>query len=249
MLAPDRVFAMSSVARCCCCAVLVLLLGSAALVRGVPAQSVAGPDTLSPATYGTGAGLVVQLTNSGFGLGGYYSRALDANTSFWASLSLGPGKDERELKLFNRFGGGFIPDKRNYLLMIPVELGAQRRLFRDSIEDNFRPYVQLAGGPTLGWVSPYFDDVDGDDRYDEALGEERYDVFEALPKGEPRFGLGGTLALGAYFGRSRKTTQGLRIGYAFTYFFDGVQLLEPGVADAQHFFQTPIISLTFGRLF
>lgn len=240
---------MSSAARRCCCAVLVLLLGGAAFVRGAPAQSVAGPDTLSPGTYGTGAGLVVQLTNSGFGLGGYYSRAVNANTALWTSISLGPGKDERELKLFNRFGGGFIPDKRNYLLMIPVELGAQRRLFRDYIEDNFRPYVHLSGGPTLGWVSPYFDDVDGDDRYDEALGEERFDVFEALPKGEPRFGLGGTIAIGAYFGRSRKTTQGLRIGYAFTYFFDGVQLLEPGVADAQHFFQTPIISLTFGRLF
>ena len=240
---------MSHLPRFRPCALAALLLLGAGLASRGQAQPVAGADTLSPSTYGTGAGLVVRLTNSGFGLGGYYSRALGNNTSFWLSLGFAPGKDEREQKLFNRFGGGFIPDKRNYLLMVPVELGIQQRLFRNSIEDNFRPYLHLSGGPTLGWVSPYFEDVDDDDHFDEGLGEERYDVFEALPRGEPHLGVGGTVVIGAYFGRSRKTTQGLRIG-AGPLPRQGVrQLLEPRIKDPQRFFQTPIISLTFGRLF
>src|SRR5690606_32183753 len=190
----------------------------------------------------------VLVTNNGFGLGGYYSRAINEATSLWVEASLGPGKDEQELKLFNRFGGGFVQFKRNYFLMLPIAVGAQRRLFRESIEDNFRPYVQISGGPTLGWEDPYFEDANGNERFDE-FTERRYGVFTALPKGDMRFGLGGTLALGAYFGLSRRVTQGIRFGYSFTYFFEGVQLLEPAVKEPQQFFGTPAISLTFGRLF
>ncbi len=207
-----------------------------------------GLDSLRGFNYGTGGGMTVLITNNGFGLGGYYSRAVNDASSFWVEASLGPGKDEQELKLFNRFGGGFVQFKRNYFLMLPVAVGMQRRLFRENIEDNFRPYMQLSGGPTLGWAYPYFDDANGNDRFDE-FTEERLGVFSALPQGEMHFGLGGTLALGAYFGLSRRVTQGVRFGYTFTYFFKAVQLLEPAVKPPQHFFGTPSISLTFGRLF
>lgn len=212
-----------------------LLVAGAASAQPVPA------DTAS--SYGTGVGLAIQITNNGFGLGGYYSRALDEGTSFWVELGLGAGKDEREQKFFD----GFVPGKRNYLLMLPVEMGAQRRLFRAHIEDNFRPYVQFSGGPVLGWEYPYFEDSDFDGRFDD--GERRYDVFSALPKGNLHFGLGGTVAVGAFFGWSRRTTQGVRFGYTATYFFDPVDLREANIPNAsQQFFGTPVISLTFGRL-
>lgn len=224
------------------------LLLFALLMGSVPAfaQSAdASPDTTD---YGTGAGLQLRLTNNGFGLGGYYSEAINSQSSFWVELSLGAGKDENEIQFLNRFGGSFIPDKRNYLLLLPVQFGAQRRLFKESIEDNFRPYVQLTGGPTFGWEYPYFDDRDGNDRYDDEV-DERLGVFTAFPQGNLHFGLGGTLAFGAYFGTSHSVVQGVRFGYTFSYFFQGVQLLEPQVKDAQNFFSTPVITLTFGRLF
>lgn len=206
------------------------------------------PDT---SAYGTGIGLSVQLTNHGFGIGGYYSRLLNEATSVWVEANLGAGKHEREQKLFNRFGSGFIPDKRSYLLMLPVAVGAQRRLFRTYIEDNFRPYVQLSGGPTFGWAYPYFDDVNGNGRFEtEGFGEERFGAFSSLPRGDLYFGLGGTVAVGAYFGYSRSVTQGVRFGYTFTYFFDAVPMLESDIPEAdQRYFGTPVISLTFGRLF
>lgn len=195
--------------------------------------------------YGSGIGFQILLTNSGFGLGGYYHRALGEATSFMSEISLGAGKDERELKFF-RFGSSYIPNKANYLLMMPMQAGIIHRLFRNAIEENFRPYVQVTAGPTLGWEYPYFDDANGNGEFDS--NEDSYDAIGALPKGELRLGLGGTVAVGAHFGLSRRMTQGVRIGYAFTHFLQGIQLLEPQVQEAQNFFGTPTITLTFGKV-
>lgn len=223
----------------------------ALLLAGLPATA-AGQDTdesgdrrQAETEYGSGIGFQILLTNSGFGLGGYYHHAMSPSTSFMTEISMGAGKDERELKFF-RFGSSYIPNKANYMLMMPVQAGIIHRLFRDVIEDNFRPYIQATAGPTIGWEYPYFEDLNGDGEYD---SEERtYDSIGALPKGEFRFGLGGTIAIGAHFGLSKKMTQGVRIGYAFTHFFEGIQLLEPQIQKAQNFFGTPTITLTFGKL-
>lgn len=226
---------------------LSFLLFPLLLLTAAPVASQDLSEEENDSSYGSGVGLEVLLTNNGFGLGAYYSRELGASTSFFLEASLGAGKDERELKFFSRFGDGLIPNKRNYLLMLPIQFGIQQRLFREQIEDNFRPYLQLTGGPTIGWEYPYFRDVNGNDRLDDF--EDRYDVFTAFPKGAARFGMSGTVALGAYFGFSRRVTQGVRFGYAFTYFLDGIALLEPDVKEPQHLFRTPVISLTFGKLF
>jgi hypothetical protein len=236
-----------------------LVLGIALLaVSSDHARAQSVPDTLSlsSAVYNSGAGFAIVLTNNGFGLGGYYQRALSTSMSFLTEASIGAGKDEREVKFFGYFGRSYIPNKANYLLMMPIQIGVQQRLFEETIEENFRPYVQLTGGPTLGWEYPYFRDCDGDGRYDPRVecaggGTERtYDSFAAIGRGSFRLGAGGTFSVGAHFGMSRKMTQGVRIGYSFTYFLKEIQLLEPDVpGGSQRFFGTPVIILTFGRLF
>lgn len=224
------------------CLALLLL---APATRPACAQTAEEQEAQEENPYGSGLGLQILLTNSGFGLGGYYSRSVSPATSFLLEASLGAGKDERELKFF-RFGSSYIPNKANYLLMMPVHAGVFHRLFQESIEDNFRPFLQATTGPTLGWTYPYYRDANGNAQFDQ--GEHTYDSIGGLPHGELRVGVGGTVAIGAHFGLSKKVTQGVRIGYAFTYFLEGVQLLEPGVEDAQHFFGTPTITLIFGRL-
>ncbi|MEM8488273.1 MAG: hypothetical protein AAF564_22180 [Bacteroidota bacterium] len=197
--------------------------------------------------YGSGIGFEVVVTNSGFGLGGYYALAIDDRNSFFAELSIGSEKSEREVKFFG-FGQSFIPDKANYFARMPIHIGVQRRLWNDHIEDNFRPYLQLTGGPTLGWVYPYFDDDNGNGTYD--TDEKRYDGVGSIFKGDFRFGLGGTIGIGANFGENRRLTQGVRIAYSFNYFFDTIQLLElDDQFSPANFFGTPAISITFGRLF
>lgn len=197
--------------------------------------------------YGSGIGFEVVVTNSGFGLGGYYALAIDDQNSFFAELSIGSEKSEREVKFFG-FGQSFIPDKANYFARMPIHIGVQRRLWSAYIEDNFRPYLQLTGGPTLGWVYPYFDDENGNGTYDSE--EKRYDGIGSIFKGDFRFGLGGTIGIGANFGETGRLTQGVRIAYSFNYFFDTIQLLElDDQFSPANFFGTPAISITFGKLF
>lgn len=222
----------------------------AVVAQSEPGDSLAADE--SP--YGSGAGLELILTNSGFGLGGYVNRSVSPTTSLVAEASLSPGKDEREFK-FATYFRTTIPNKANYFLILPVQVGVVQRLFARVIEDNFRPYLQFTAGPALGWEYPYFKDCDGNGKLDEgttvdACTERTYDALSALPRGHFRMGWGGMAALGAHFGRSTRVTQGVRVGYAFTYFRHTIQLLEPDIENgSQRFFGTPVISVSFGRLF
>lgn len=241
-----------------------LALACAALLAACAAPSAHAQEADTTAAranpYGSGLGFEILLTNNGFGLGAYALRAVSPSTSLYLELSLGSGKDEREFKFQSYWGRSIIQNKANYLLMVPVQAGIVRRLFEDHIEENFRPYVQASGGPTFGWEYPYFRDCNGDGVYDpeqvcrvggdDPSFERTYDVFAAFPRGHLQMGVGGTLALGAHFGLSRRVTQGIRLGYTFTYFFDEIELLEPGIqGGAQRYFGSPSISITFGRLY
>lgn len=209
-----------------------------------PASAQPGADARAP--FGNGAGVSILLTNNGFGLGGYYQRTVSPNVSLLLDLFLSAGKDDQEFSFFDRFGRKNILDKANYLLMLPAQVGVQRRLFADHIEDNFRPFVQFSFGPTLGWVSPYFDDENDNGTLDES--ERTFDVVTAFPKGRLQLGIGATVAVGAHFGTSQSVTQAVRIGYTFSYFYDGVPLLEERIRAPQRFFGSPTISLHIGRL-
>ncbi len=197
--------------------------------------------------YGNGLGVNVALTNSGFGIGGFWQRALNKHYAVTAEFTIGAGKDAREQRVFGYFGESYIPGKANYLLMMPIQFGIQRRLFSEVIQDNFRPFIHVAAGPTVGWVSPYFRDTNGNFIDDE--GSYPYDSIGALPKGEPRIGAGAIAAVGASFGSSYRTTQNLRFGVQFNYFPDGIQLLQKLTPDIgpKRFFVSPMISLSVGR--
>jgi hypothetical protein len=195
--------------------------------------------------YAQSIGGQVILTNSGFGLGGHLRKAL-RGLSITAEISLGAGKDAREVAFFDRFGRRDVLNKANYLLMVPMHIGFERRLFADRIEDDFRPFILLIGGPTLGWEYPYFKDANQNGLLD--LDEKTYDAISGLPGGRLKPGIGGTIAIGAHFGRSRGMTQGVRIGYSFTRFPGGIRLLEDGIKEPQSFFGTPSIVVYFGRL-
>jgi len=239
----------------------ILLVAS---LLALPGPATAGPDAQQADTstvsrlnpYGTGIGLAIALTNSGFGLGGYYQRAVSSRTSIIGELQIAAGKDEREEKFFSYFGNSYVPQKANYFLMLPIHVGLQHRLFVDAIEDNFRPFVQVMVGPTIGWEYPYFQDCDGNGIFEQRSvcedgeQERQYDSISAIFRGHSRFGAGGVIALGAHFGFSKKMTQGVRIGYSVNYFLQRIRLMEPDVPNGQQrFFGTPTISLVFGRLF
>jgi hypothetical protein len=223
-----------------------ILLALSLIPTVLSAQPIRKTDPASKNVYGSGFGLNIALTNSGFGFGGYLMRSVSETSSFLADFMITTVKDEREQRFFNFFGESIIPNKENYLHILPVQLGLQKRLFKESIEDNFRPYIHASGGPTLGWVSPYYDDDNGNGQRD--INEDIHDIISAFPKGHMEYGVGGTIAIGANFGISKKVMQGIRFGYTFQWFPSGIQLLEPFESQPEEFFGTPTLTLSFGRL-
>lgn len=236
---------------------LLVLLAGAALA---PAVQAAPPETVVPVRADTlgvvppelfngGVGVAVLLTNHGFGAGAFVRTGVGPTTSLVVEASLGAGKDEREQEFFvGPFGETVVPYKRHYFLMLPVQAGVEQRLWARAIEDDFRPFLQALGGPVLGYQWPYFEDADGDGL--RGVGEPRRSPLD-LWGGSFRLGVGGTLALGAYFGEGARNTLGLRLGYAAQYFFQPVELLEPRPGIEQpdrRFFGTPVVSLQLLRL-
>lgn len=229
----------------------VILAIACAVLLSVPRTTTARQDSNSAFSERieplNGLGGHVLLTNSGFGLGGYYSRILGQDVTVIVQLQIASEKDEREVAFFDRFGRKDLPNKANYLLILPVHVGIERRLFRSKIEDNFRPFIHVTIGPTVGWKYPYFRDDNDNGMLDD--GEKTYDAIGSLPKGNVELGFGGMLALGAYFGRKTGITQSVRIGYSFTHFFDRIELLERTIRQPTRFFGTPTILFSFGKLF
>lgn len=235
---------------------LALLLCFALALPGLAQDTPTPPQDADPTPFASGGGLQILLTNFGFGLGGYSFHEIGPGTSITFDGYLTSGKHESETAFWSGFER-IVPNKHSYLLMMPVRVGVQQRLFASHIQDNFRPFIAGGAGPTLGYEYPYFNDCNGNDVRDRlACGEdglqdeERYDPLGSLFKGDFRMGMGGYVALGAHFGRSTRNSQGVRIGYSFNYFFTPIQLLVPPVLpDGQQFFGSPFVSVEFGRLF
>lgn len=198
---------------------------------------------LAPDRHDGGSGVTLILTNYGFAFGGLFRAGIAPSTSFVIDVSIGSGKDEREQEfIVGPFGETVTLFKRHSFLMLPVNIGFDQRLFAETIEDNFRPFLQTTIGPVFGYQWPYFDDLNENGIRD--AGEPRRGAFE-LGGGDFRFGLGGAIGMGAYFGEGRRA-MGIRINYAAQYFLEPVELLElrPEIDNpSRQFFGSPSVSL------
>lgn len=194
-----------------------------------------------------GRGGQVVLTNSGFGLGGFLSRGLGPLSTLQAEASLGAVKDEREVAFFDRFGRRDVPNKANYLLEMPIQVGLERRIFASRIEANFRPFISVSGGPVLGWLYPYFDDENDNGAYDE--GEPTEDVISGLPGGSLRTGLTVSASFGARFGTLNRPGYGVRFGYRITHYARDIALLESSIKAPVRRFVSPVVTVYFGMLY
>lgn len=220
----------------------ILIIISALVL--LPGLSLAQESDSTSTPIGRGGQII--LTNSGFGLGGFLSRPLARGWSLRLDASLGAVKDEREVAFFDRFGRRDVPNKANYLVELPILIGLERQLFASRIEANFRPFIAVGGGPTLGWLYPYFDDDNENGRLDE--NETTHDVISGLPGGSMRRAFTLSASFGARFGSINQSGYGLRFGYQFTRYARPVALLEPGIKTPTRRFITPVVTVYFGTL-
>jgi hypothetical protein len=171
-------------------------------------------------------GMDIMLSNNGFALGGFLRHEWMDDLSWTLTLCISDVKDDAEVEQFT-YWNSYVPYKKNRLLMIPLMVGVQYRLFREDIVDNFRPYVSAGAGPTMIFVAPYAKDnvitLPNGLTYTQT---EEIEFFSSLKHGQAKYTVGGYIGAGAYFGIDRSTVSGLGFRYYYIPFPSGISVME-----------------------
>ncbi|HYE76074.1 MAG TPA: hypothetical protein VEF04_22195, partial [Blastocatellia bacterium] len=150
-----------------------------------------------------GWGFGAFFSDYGFGAGVYLSARLSQDLTGLITTDFGTAKSEREF--------GFETERKvNRIMVMPVMAAAQYRILRESVGENFRPYITAGAGPVVVMTSP------GNEEFFSSLGRAQ---FRALP--------GGFAGAGANFGLDKTTNFGANIRYFF------IPVPEPGIESLQ----------------
>jgi hypothetical protein len=134
--------------------IIILVLCTVLTLPGLAQYEEVPPQHLNE--YGAG----ITLAMSGFGLGGYYRKALPDFFHVGASIDFFMMRDENEFTYYDSFGVPRQFNKFNRLFIIPLSVEIKRRLFQNSIEESFRPHVIALGGVTVGMNFPRENEVE-----------------------------------------------------------------------------------------
>jgi hypothetical protein len=157
------------------------------LVVFEPARPLLATGGLDPIR-NNAAGIDLLFSSSGWGLGGFYHRELGGNVTAFAHLGISGSRNSDE---FENVWLGPIPvvgNKVNRLFMFPVSVGIQYRLFSESLQENFRPFLSAGGGPTFILATPYIRDG------------EFVEFFSSFGRADLHTRFGSHVGIGTYFG-------------------------------------------------
>lgn len=154
-----------------------------------------------PATSAVGIDLL--FSQSGWGLGGFFQTKLADNLSVFAHLGFSGARNTDELE--NAWYGPIpvVANKVNRLFIVPITAGVQYRLFSESLQESFRPFVSAGISPTFILATPYLKDG----LY--------YEFFSSFGHATSYTRVGGVFGIGSFFGDPRK---GSLIGVQLRYF-------------------------------
>lgn len=134
------------------------------------------------------AGLDILFSGSGWGIGGFYHHKVADNTTVFINAGFSPRRNTDE---FENAWLGSIPvvsNKVNRLFMIPITLGVNYRLFSETLQESFRPFVSAGITPTIILQTPYI--VDG----------VYYEFFNSFAYTQTYLRWGGMFCVGSLFG-------------------------------------------------
>ncbi len=154
-------------------------------------------------------GVDILLSNTGFGLAGFYRHEYSRVLFGTVTLGIAESKDDNEVVYYDWYGQSIVPGKINRFLLIPLHFGIQYRIFADDITDSFRPYLNAGVGPTLVLAAPY---------------EREY--FNSLRYARSHYTLGGYIGFGAFFGSDPGSLSGINLRYYFVPFSNGIESLQ-----------------------
>jgi len=217
------------------------------------------------------------VNNFGFGIGGQYRRVLAPQMEGIINLRVTGLRDALEQTFTDVFfGQQVVPNKFQRAFAFPVMTGLRKRLFADSVQDQYRFFVSASAGAVAAFSFPYFNDRN-DNGYREQFNdnfEQVNDIFTGWSEGDWHFGGAGEFKIGVDVGRNFSSVTSIEFGYYMNYFPDGIQMMTPTQPDLrenvgpnenpfqfedgelvlepyfdeQKFFGTPQITITFGRL-
>ncbi len=149
--------------------------------------------------------LYVHFSTNGGGAGTKVKWGDRDNIQKFITFEVGGIRDDNEYITYNPYDPYGFPIKMNqkrYMFLAPLYFGFQKRLFKDTIEDDFRPFLNLELGPVLGIRFPKNHGFSGN-----------------IKRGKTALTLGGFLGAGVEFGEVTKNVYVFSMGYRLSYFF------------------------------
>lgn len=176
-------------------------------------------------------GVDIMFGDAGFGIGTFFRKQFDIKWTAFADISFSETKDDREFEYYDPFQGIFITAfKKNRIFQIPLNFGAQYRLFENELTDNLRPYLSAGVGPTMIITTPY---------------EEEF--FSAFGRAQSKYALGGYVGFGANFGLDKSNLVGINFRYYYSKLLNGgvESLFGKEKTEIQGFFITLNLGLMY----
>lgn len=143
-------------------------------------------------------GLSILYSDKGYGISGGYYRPISKSSDLFFNFSITGISDTREFEYFDYYGNSYIRDKVNRVFMLPINIGIQHYLFKDEIENDFKPLLDIGITPALVLTNPY---------------EKSY--FRAFGYSHAAFALGGFAGVGIEFEQSKKIAFSLNLRYYY----------------------------------
>ncbi|MFH0989328.1 MAG: hypothetical protein V1799_04840 [bacterium] len=171
-------------------------------------------------------GIDLLISNNGFGAGAFFRREFDDELAGTISLIASEVKDDREIEYYDYWGQSYTPGKKNRMIMFPLMAGAQYRLFKDDIVDNFRPFITGGMGPAMVFVSPYSRSEVVQTPYGPAPQTEQIEFFSSLKYGKAHWTMGLFVGAGAHFGIDKGTLSGISFRYYWIPLNKGIESME-----------------------
>jgi len=218
------------------------------------------------------------VNNFGFGIGGQYRRVLAPQMEGIFNMRITGLRDASEQTFTDVFfGQQIVPNKFQRGFGFPAMIGLRKRLFADKVQDQYRFFVTASVGGVAAFTYPYFNDRNNNgfrEQFNDNF-EQVNDIFTGWSDGDWHFGGAGELKIGLDVGRNFSRVTSIEFGYYMNYFPDGIQMMTPTQPDllenigpsenpfqvdengdlllepyfdAQKFFGSPQITITFGRL-
>lgn len=161
-------------------------------------------------------GVDLVFTEGGVGFGSFYRRAIVDDITFVTTFSISEAKEQNEFTRIDPYTlQSYTIGKKNRVFLIPLTFGLQHRLFKNSLYETLRPFIEAGIGPSIVLTSPYIDDQGN-----------QVEFFKSFGRAHSNYALGGYIGLGANFGIDTSSLIGLNIRYYYIQLFnDGVESL------------------------